>query len=110
MEGQEFNIIEKKNLSITCTAKGYPPPNVNWKTSRGHGWFYDRIYMTGITQMQSTGVGNETSVSRTLMIIGATKEDAGIYRCVASNKVDSTILTITVLCKYFVCNTSHTLR
>lgn len=108
MEGQEFNIIVKENLSVTCTAKGYPPPDVYWKRNIRYGG--GRIYASVNRQMQSTGVGNETSVSETLMIIGATKEDAGIYRCVAYNKVDSTILSITVLCKYFVCNTSHTLR
>ena len=104
MEGQQFDILEDDHLSITCTAIGYPPPSVVWKKNTtnhyggGIGGYSYRI-TSGVPQYSPTGVGNETSVSVTLTMTGITKEDAGLYRCVASNVVRSTVVTITVLCK-----------
>ena len=101
MEGQQFNIIEDNDLEITCTATGYPPPSVIWKKDANHGGGgYSNRVTSGVPQNSPTSVGNETSVSVTLTMTGVTKEDAGIYRCVASNLVHSTIVTITVLCKF----------
>ena len=100
MEGQQFNIIEDNHLSITCTAKGYPRPTVIWNRNaiHGSGGFSSRVTL-GPTQASPTGVGNEIRVSVTLKMTGVTKEDAGIYRCVASS-FNSTVVTITVLCKF----------
>ena len=50
----------------------------------------------------STGVGNVTSVSVELMVIGAMRVDTGMYRCSANNSVSSTTtrnINITVQCK-----------
>ena len=35
MEGQQFNITEGSNGSITCTATGYPVPTVVCRTVMG---------------------------------------------------------------------------
>ena len=102
MEGQQFNILEENHFSITCTATGYPLPLVIWKKNANHGsgGYNSNRVTPGDPWISPTGVGNETSVSLTLTMRGVTKEDAGLYRCVASNLVDSTILTINVLCKF----------
>ena len=102
MEGQQFDILEDNYLSITCTAVGYPPPSVIWKKNANHGsggYNSSRVTISG-RRYSPTGVGNETSVSLTLIMMGVTKEDIGIYRCVASDVVHSTIVAITVLCKF----------
>ena len=101
MEGQQFDIIEDNHFEITCTATGYPPPSIIWKKDANHGsGGYSSRVTSGVPQNLPTSVGNETCVSVTLIMTGVTKEDAGIYRCVASNLVRSTIVTITVLCKF----------
>ena len=104
-EGQQFDIIEDNYLSITCTATGYPEPSVIWKKDANHGsgGYSSRVTSSDLPTIPA-GVGNETRVSKLLTMRGVTKEDAGIYRCVASNTIHftihSTIVTITVLCKF----------
>ena len=102
MEGQQFNITEGSNGSITCTATGYPVPTVVWQNSDGSSLSNNRL-VSGSPVNMSTGVGNVTSVSVELMVIGAMRADTEMYRCSANNSVSSTIrnITITVQCKLF---------
>ena len=97
--GQQFNII-KGNGSITCTATGYPVPTVVWQNSDGSSLSNNRL-VSGSPVISSTGVGNVSSVSVELMVIGAMRVDSGMYRCSANNSVNSTTrnITITVQCK-----------
>ena len=100
MEGQEFNITEGSNGSITCTATGYPVPTVVWQNSDGSSLSNNRL-VSGDPVISSTGVGNVSSVSVELMVIGAMRVDTGMYRCSANNSVSNTTsnITITVQCK-----------
>ena len=101
METQEFNITERSNGSIICTATGYPVPTVVWQNSNGSIISNNRL-MSGDPVRLPTGVGNETSVSVELMVIGAMRVDTGMYSCSANNSVNSTIrnISITIQCKY----------
>ena len=103
MEGQQFNITEGNNGSITCTATGYPVPTVVWQNSDGSSLSNNRL-VSGSPVISSTGVGNETSVSVELMVIGAMRVDTGMYRCSANNTISSITITrnitISVQCKY----------
>ena len=100
MEGQQFNITEGSNGSITCTATGYPVPTVVWQNSDGSSLSNNRL-ASGSSVMSSTGVGNETSVSVELMVTGAMRVDTEMYRCSASNSFSSTTrnISINVQCK-----------
>ena len=100
MEGEEFNITEGSNGSITCTATGYPVPTVVWQNSDGSSLSNNRLRF-GIPVISSTGVGNVSSVSVELMVIGAMRVDSGMYRCSANNSISNTTrnITITVQCK-----------
>ena len=100
MEGQQFNIIEGSNGSITCTATGYPVPRVVWQNSDGSSLSNNRL-VSGSPVNMSTGVGNVTSVSVELMVIGVMRVATGMYRCSANNIVSSTTrsISITVPCK-----------
>ena len=106
MEGEEFIIIEGSNGSITCTATGYPVPTVVWQNSDGSSLSNNRLVSGSPVNVSSTGVGNVSSVSVELMVIGAMRVDSGMYRCSANNSVKSTTrnITITVQCKCaYVC-------
>ena len=100
MEGQQFNIIEGNNGSITCTATGYPVPTVVWQSSDGSSLSNNRL-VSGSPVISSTGVGNVSSVSVELMLIGAMRVDTRMYRCSANNNISSTTrnIAITVQCK-----------
>ena len=100
MEGEEFNITEGSNGSITCTATGYPVPSVVWQNSDGNIMGNGRL-VPGSPMTMPTGVGNVTSVSVELMVTGAMRVDSGMYRCSANNSVNSTTrnIIITVQCK-----------
>ena len=103
MEGQEFNITEGSNGSITCTATGYPVPTVVWQNSDGSSLSNNRL-VSGSPVISSTGVGNESSVSVELMVIGAMRVDTGMYRCSVNNIVNNTtrFITLTIQCKYAI--------
>jgi len=95
MEGLNFNITEGSKVSITCTATGYPVPTVVWQNSDGSSLNNNRL-VSGSPVISSTGVGNVTSISVELMVIGATRVDTGMYRCLANNNVSSTIRIISI--------------
>ena len=95
MEGQQFNITEGNNGSITCTATGYPVPTVVWQNSDGSSLSNNRL-VSGSPVISSTGVGNVSSVSVELMVIGAMRIDSGMYKCSASNSLISISRNITI--------------
>ena len=102
MEGQQFNITEGNNGSITCTATGYPVPTVVWQNSDGSSLSNNRL-VSGSPVISSTGVGNVSSVSVELMVIGAMRVDIGI-RCSANNSVGSATrnICITMPCELLI--------
>ena len=102
MEEQQFNIIEGSNGSITCTATGYPVPTVVWQNSDGSNLSNNRLVSGSPVNISSTGVGNVTSVSVELMVIGAMRVDTGMYRCSANNSIGSDAavnISLTIQCK-----------
>ena len=101
MEGQQFNVTEGSNVSITCTATGYPVPTVVWQNSDGSSLSNNRLVSGSPVNISSTGIGNVTSVSVELIVKGARRVDTGMYRCSANNSVNTTTrnISITVQCK-----------
>ena len=101
MEGEEFNITGGSNGSITCTATGYPIPTVVWQNSDGSSLSNVRLVSGSPVNISSTDVGNVSSVSVELMVIGAMRVDSGMYRCSANNSISSTTrnIMITIQCK-----------
>ena len=100
MAGQQFNITEGSNGSITCTATGYPVPTVVWQNSDGSSLSNNRL-VSGSPVISSTGIGNESSVSVELMVTRAMKIDSGMYICSASNNISNATknVNITIQCK-----------
>ena len=100
MEGQQFTFTEGSKGAITCTATGYPVPAVVWQNSDGSSLSNNRL-VSGIPVISSTGVGNLSSVSVELMVMGALRIDTGMYRCVSANSVNTITgnIRIVIQCK-----------
>ena len=98
---QVYNITE--GGSITCTATGYPVPDIVWLNNDGSVVDENRIKTDGA---MATGVGNLYNVSVS-MTVG--RSDGGIYTCHASNSVgsDTSTVHITVQCKLSMYMYSH---
>ena len=104
MKGQQFNITDGNDGSITCTATGYPVPTVMWQNSDGSSLSNSRL-VSGSPVISSTGIGNLDSVSVELMVIGALRVDTGMYRCSANNIISNAAknIIITIQCKCVSC-------
>ena len=84
-------IIEGDTAAFTCEAVGYPPPKIVW--SKTNGALSDRVSVSDSVSVP-TGSGNVTSVSVTLTITNASREETGLYQCTASNSVGNDTRTV----------------
>ena len=80
--------------NITCTATGYPVPDIVW-LNNGGVVNANRLITDSVT---TANIGNLSSVSVSMLV---TRNDAGVYMCVANNSVgnDTHTITIAVQCK-----------
>ena len=96
MERQQLIVIEGQNASVTCTATGYPVPKVVWLNSDGSKLINSRI-KSGTPIISSAGIGNVSVISLELILIGAMRGDTGMYRCSATNAINSTARNIIII-------------
>ena len=81
--------------NITCTATGYPVPDIVWLNNDGSVVNASRSII--VTDSVTTAdIGNLSSVSVSLLV---TRNDAGVYMCVANNSIGNDTITIAVQCK-----------
>ena len=94
-------IDERINITIPCEATGYPSPTVVW--SRTNGVLRDRVSVSDSVSVP-TGNGNVTRVSVNLTITSISREDTGVYICLASNYIgsDNSNVSIIVQCKFLL--------
>ncbi|XP_076093735.1 hemicentin-1-like isoform X1 [Mytilus galloprovincialis] len=85
IEKPEITVYEKELIVsagnpaiLKCSSKGIPPPMVTW--NRGD------VEITALSYVELSKDGQ-------LTIFGTQEQDAGIYRCVASNNAGSTSIT-----------------
>lgn len=79
--GTFIKTLETSNVTLTCSATGFPPPIITWKK--------------GITTLEATG-------NSTYNIHNARVSDTGIYTCTASNLqgFDTRTSNVTIVGKY----------
>ena len=87
---QAYNITDGD--SITCTATGYPVPDIVWLNNDGSEVEENRL-MPG--SIMTTDIDNIPSVSVSMIM---RRSDGGIYTCLANNSVgnDTSTVHITV--------------
>ena len=90
---EEYTVTEGDN--ITCTATGYPEPDIVWLNHDGSVVDKNRL----VTDSEiTTGVDNLVKVNVSMTV---RRNDGGVYKCVANNSVgnNTSIINITVNCK-----------
>ena len=88
-----YVVTDHEDGRITCTATGYPEPDIVWLNNDGSVVDKNRL---AIGSAMAGGVSNLFNMS-VLMIVG--RNDIGIYTCVANNSIGNDTINITVRCK-----------
>ena len=95
--GLKYYVPENDNITIDCSATGYPPPSLQW--TRNETILKDeRFTITYIPCSSDCLV-----VTSSLMITNASMSDINLYTCTAMNilgKVNQS-LQLQVPCKYY---------
>ena len=93
-EAEQIYILNEDD-NITCAATGYPVPDIVWLNNDGSQVDENRLV---INNVMATATVNLSSVSVSMIV---TRNDTGVYMCVANNSVgnDTNTITILVQCK-----------
>ena len=94
----EFFVPENDNITISCSATGYPPPSLHW-TRNGTRLSDERFTITNIPCSSDCLV--DARVTSSLMITNASMSDIDMYTCTAMNilgKINSSF-QLSVQCK-----------
>ncbi|KAG9509461.1 Lachesin, partial [Fragariocoptes setiger] len=68
---RSIKVTAGETISLSCHASGYPTPKISWRRENG----------------ESLPTGGVVSKGNTVTIYNATKDDRGIYYCIADNGV-----------------------
>ena len=78
----EYFVPENDNITINCSATGYPPPSLQW-TRNGTRLSDERFTITNIPCSSDCLV--DARVTSSLMITNASMSDIDMYTCTAMN-------------------------
>ena len=78
----EYFVPENDNITINCSATGYPPPSLQW-TRNGTRLSDGRFTITNIPCSSDCLV--DARVTSSLMITNASMSDIDMYTCTAMN-------------------------
>ena len=98
-ETLEFFVPENDDITINCSATGYPPPSLQW--TRNGMELSDERFSTNYIQCSSDCLV-DARVTSSLMITNASRSDIDMYTCTAMNilgKINAS-LQLTVQCKF----------
>ena len=100
----KYYVPENDNITINCSATGYPPPLLQW-IRNGTRPYYERFTITNIPCSSDCLV--DARVTSSLMITNASMSDIDMYTCTAMNILGGVnqSLQLQVLCK---CNSITT--
>ena len=95
----EYFVPEFDDMTINCSATGYPPPLLQW-TRNGTRLSDERFTITNIPCLSDCLV--DANVTSSLMITNASRSDIDMYTCTAMNILSevNASLQLTVQCKW----------
>lgn len=86
-DGDTFQVFVGQSFNATCFANGSPTPNIHWRREQGgHEIELPPINFKNISALENNGTGLAQIEMRINQIVGS---DAGVYRCVAWNRVNN---------------------
>lgn len=81
-ENYTTKVTPGQNITLECSAEGNPSPDIRWN------------YTSAGNVMETTG-----GLQRSISVTGATSTNAGVYVCVAVNKVGRVSRSVTLIMK-----------
>ena len=98
-------VPENANITINCSATGYPPPSLQW-TRNGTRLSDERFTITNIPCSSDCLV--DARVTSSLMITNASMSDIDMYTCTAMNILgkENANLQLIVQCKLYLISTA----
>ena len=103
---------EETSVNFTCTAVGFPPPDITWVDANNNvlnTGLEDRITIHSLEPyFRPDGLSMSTSVLELSKIRSLRVHSGNDYSCVASNSIQNKTLgkrrvfTLTVTCKYYI--------
>ena len=98
--GLKYYVPENDNITINCSATGYPPPSLQWTRNKTI-LKDDRSTITNISCSSDCLV--DARVTSSLMITNASMSDIDMYTCTAMNILGmvNQSLQLQVLCKCY---------
>ncbi|KAF7666017.1 hypothetical protein LDENG_00122330 [Lucifuga dentata] len=73
-------VITNENVSLVCSAEGNPSPSLYWS------------YTSAVNMKETTGGGQKN-----ISVIGAMSTNAGVYICLATNKLGNVTSSVTLV-------------
>ena len=111
-DSQEFTVHEWMNITIVCTASGFPAPTLSFFRGTEMLTNSGRIQLVGGKEV--TGTGGLTQISLSFILSNAEDADSGEFFCVASTDIpgigslaDTVDFNITVLGKNKLLSCTH---
>ena len=90
---EDLTTVEGRDVVFSCVVEGNPSPSVTWTKNE------QRLNFTANSRLNASSTNN----NHTLTITDVHRSDAGQYRCVANNSVNtstSSAAKLEVHCKY----------
>ncbi|XP_065913065.1 hemicentin-1-like isoform X2 [Dysidea avara] len=100
-DGDTFLVPQDDNITIKCSATGYPSPSLQW-IRQGAELDDDERFSVVEGQEEFSVITNITRVTIYLVITSASRDDIDQYICIAKNLLDDVNRTITVFVQYHV--------
>jgi len=100
-DGETFNVPQDDNITICCSATGYPAPSLRW--IRQGAELDDRRFFIVEEEEEYSVKTNITRVTFSLVITNASRDDIDQYICIAKNFLDDNVtrtINVFVQCTY----------